>query len=225
MSTRRRGRAPLRCSADDGITLVELLVAMVIMSMVVLATVTLTVGMQRTDSGTWGRTDDTTAAQYAMRVISRSVPYALHPAPFADAIESPVLVAEQSRLAVVIQDPHRSAGPTAGVGTATEALLLVEFEVAGGALTERRTSLDGIDDGAELLALLPLSSGCTLRDCETRVLADGVQTGTGFRYLDADGAVTTAAVRSVDVTLVVLTAPERQSVASTHRQRIHLKND
>jgi hypothetical protein len=160
-----------------------------------------------------------------MRVISRSVPYALHPAPFADAIESPVLVAEQSRLAVVIQDPHRSAGPTAGVGTATEALLLVEFEVAGGALTERRTSLDGIDDGAELLALLPLSSGCTLRDCETRVLADGVQTGTGFRYLDADGAVTTAAVRSVDVTLVVLTAPERQSVASTHRQRIHLKND
>jgi hypothetical protein len=57
------------------------------------------------------------------------------------------------------------------------------------------------------------------------VLADGVQTGTGFRYLDADGAVTTAAVRSVDVTLVVLTAPERQSVASTHRQRIHLKND
>ncbi|HEY0217386.1 MAG TPA: hypothetical protein VGC57_13440, partial [Cellulomonas sp.] len=91
---RAAGRGPRAvASGDDGITLAELLVSMVIMSMTVLATVTLTVGMQQTDSTTRVRSDDTSAAQYAMRVISRDVPYALRPAVFASQMSSPVLVA------------------------------------------------------------------------------------------------------------------------------------
>lgn len=200
---------------------------MVIMGMVVLATVTLTVGMQRTDAGTWGRTDDTTSAQYAMRVISKAVPYALQPAVFADAITEPLLEATDTRLAVVIRDPDSTA--TSGASTTVtspEDLLLVEVEIVGGVLTERRTALGDLSDGDELLAALPLSSTCALRSCTTRVLVDGLETGSGFRYLDQDGVEVSADIaRAVEVTLVVLTSPGRQDVASTHRQRIYLKND
>ncbi|HEY0188699.1 MAG TPA: prepilin-type N-terminal cleavage/methylation domain-containing protein [Cellulomonas sp.] len=221
-TTRRAGHR----SADAGITLAELLVSMLIMSMVTLATVTLTVGMQRTDAGTVARTDDTTAAQYAFRVISRAVPYALRPAVFADVLGSPLLEAGDSRLAVVIQDPDLVAAGSVATDPAA-GLLLVEVEVLDGTLVERRTALDGVGDGTALLDLLPLSTGCATRDCTTRVLVDGVESGTGFRYLDAEGAPTTLAadVRSVEVTLVVVTNANRQSVASTHRERIYLKND
>jgi hypothetical protein len=223
MSAGRRTRR-LRWAADDGITLAELLVSMVVMSMVVLATVTLTTGMQRTDASTWGRSDDTTAAQYAMRVISRSVPYAVRPAVFASVMDSSVLVAADDRLDLVIRDPD--ATWTSGGATA-EDLLLVELEIVDGVLTERRTALDDVADGDALLDLLPLSTGCTSRDCSTRVLVDGTQDGSGFVYLDQDGEETTStgSVRAVEVTLVVLTEPQRQDVPSTHRQRIYLKND
>ncbi|HEY0217890.1 MAG TPA: hypothetical protein VGC57_15980 [Cellulomonas sp.] len=206
------------CWGDDGITLAELLVSMVIMSMTVLATVTLTVGMQQTDSKTRVRSDDTSAAQYAMRVISHDVPYALRPAVFASAMPSPVLVATDTTLAVVVDENGLDV---------PDGLVLVEITVANGRLTETRTAVDDLTSGDELAAALPSSGACAVRTCSTRVLVDGVRDGTGFRYLTSTGTVTTDAdeVRSVEVTLVVATDADLQPTPSTHRQRIYLKND
>ncbi|WP_263118797.1 prepilin-type N-terminal cleavage/methylation domain-containing protein [Cellulomonas sp. RIT-PI-Y] len=222
-------RLPVRTGAlrpqgrDEGLTLAELLVAMSILTMVMVATVTLTIGIQRTDAKSWGRTDDTLSAQYAIRVIERAVPYALRAEPFAEAMTSPVLGGSASSLAVLIRDPDADA---TSATVAADELVLVEFEVAGDRLVERRTPVAGVADATELRALLPLSAGCSGRTCETRVLVDGVQSGTGFTYLDAHGTEidASAAVEAVEVTLVVRTSPQRQEIASTHSDRIHLKN-
>jgi len=211
----RRSTALHGTDAERGMSLAELLVAMTIMAMVAVAVVTLTIGIQRTNGRAWGRTDDTTAAQYAFRVIEKAVPYALRPQAYAEAMTTPVLAGDGNRLDVIIRDPD-----------SVENYVLVEFEIADQQLVERRTSLADIADADELRALLPLSAGCEARTCETRTLVDGLLDGSGLDYLDRESATVEAsgAVAAIEFTLVVRTNPRQQETPSTHRDRIHLKN-
>lgn len=201
--------------SDRGISLAELLVAMMIMTMVTVAVITLTLGTQRTNGRAWGRTDDTTSAQYAFRVIEKAVPYALRPARYSEAMTTPVLYGDASRIDVIIRDPD-----------ATGDYVLVEFEFAQEQLVERRTSLTDVNDVDDLRALLPLSAGCATRACSTRTLVDGVLSGSSLTYLNQDAAAIDpgGAVEAVEFTVEVRTNPRQQETASIHRDRIHLKN-
>jgi type II secretory pathway component PulJ len=220
-----------RWRQDDGITLVELMVAMALTSLVLIATLMLLGGIQRTDQATWGRTDDTTAAQYAFRVAERDLAYALLPSRFGDVFSTPVLSASAESVTVLVRE-ERTASAVGEVADGT--LVVVQLAVDGGVLTETRAPADALADGAALSAVLPVSDHCGAElDCTSRVLVDGAEDGTGFAYLDASGAAipltgSTAGdprkARSIELTLLVRTDPDRQAVASTHRQRIYLKN-
>lgn len=218
-----RTAAPRPHRDDAGLSLAELLVAMSILTMVMVATITLTIGIQRTDAKSWGRTDDTLAAQYAIRVIERAVPYALRAEPFAEAMTSPVLDGGASSLAVLVRDPD---APTTSAAVTADDLVLVEFEMTDHRLVERRTPVGDVADADALRALLPLSDTCAGRTCETRVLVDGLVDGSTFTYLDAHGTEidASAVVDAVAVSLEVRTSPQRQDVASEHSDLIHLKN-
>lgn len=195
---RRRGQRPVPAlPGDAGVTVAELLVAMMILAVVMLGVAATTQGVERTDRESARRVDDTAEAQYALQLLSRAVTRAVVPASLGGTERTAVVEAEPGRLVLYanLDNPGNTVGPSR-----------VEYVLDGGVLTQTvRRPVEG--DAATYCA-----DDDDTPDCEGRVtrlvLARHLRNGADdplFAYRDADGEPTTepARVRAVEVALVV----------------------
>lgn len=200
MTPRRSRPAPAPRSgapADAGVTVAELVVAMMILVVVMLGVAATTQGVERTDRESTRRVDDTAEAQYALQLLSRAVARAVVPTSLGGSARTAVLVSEPDALMLYanLDNPGNAVGPSR-----------VEYALDDGVLTQiTRRPVEG--DPATYCA-----DDEDTPECEGRVtrlvLARNLRNGADeplFAYRDAAGDPThePGRVRAVEVALVV----------------------
>lgn len=182
---------------DAGVTVAELVVAMLVMAVVMLGVAATTSGVERTDRESSRRVDDTAEAQYALQLLSRAVTRAVVPTALGGTGRSAVVTAEPDVLVLHadLDNPGNAVGPSR-----------VEYVLADGVLTQTvRRPVEG--DRGTYCEDADESPGCEGRVTRL-VLARHLRNGGDdplFAYRDAAGDPTTdpARVRAVEVALVV----------------------
>jgi prepilin-type N-terminal cleavage/methylation domain-containing protein len=218
---------------DDGVTLTELLVTMVVLGILVSATVLMVSASMRVSSGNKERLDQSNSASIAMQRVSRTLRTAVLQSQLtttctlAICTESAFLKGTRTSVQFYadVDNPKNSVGPSR-----------VTYDITGGVLTETVQKPDSPTPDAAGYHYCTPGPGCAIR---TTVLATDVQTtGPVFSFYTAadpvnaivltTGQQLTAAqlkaVDSIDVSLVVQRAGGANVAGASMIQRVALPN-
>ncbi len=218
-----------RMSRDEGLTLTELLVTMVIMGVLVSASAALYISALRTSTGTKSRLDEVNDGRIAFSAMSRTLRTAILPSQLFDAAsaESAAFI-EASPLSMKfyanVDNPNNSIGPTRLSYTVTAAKELVE--------TKQIPNQPVINN--KYVYCDPAVVGCVV---QRKILARGVDpTKTIFTYYDDLGFLLTGGgsggvlsqtqmenIDALDISLVV-EQPGSGGDGTTYVSRIALPN-
>lgn len=216
----------VRAGADDGVTLAELLVTMMILSVVMAALAMLFVGSMRTTAATQGRLDETGDARIAVSAMGRSLRTAILPSQLYDASSTATaafISADPRAISFYanIDNVNNTVGPTR-----------VRYWVdASGSLWESKQVPNARAAGDTTFVYCTPGPGCTT--VKQKVLARGVPTtGTIFTYYDELGAqmtgstLTVAQMERVDAIDIAVTVqrPKTPGGGSTYNLRVALPN-
>jgi Tfp pilus assembly protein PilV len=195
----------MRGGPDKGIGLVEVLVAMALMSIVLVTCATLYIGSLRTTKGTQGRLEEINDGRIAISSIGRAMRTAILPSQLADTTSTETAAFIEAtpnsiRFYANIDNPNNSVGPSK-----------VTYSVVSGELRQTFQPPNAFDPLDPVFVYCVPGPGCATRD---KVLARGVVTGTDaiFTYYDALGNKLTGSnltadqlevVDSVDVAVTV----------------------
>jgi prepilin-type N-terminal cleavage/methylation domain-containing protein len=219
--------------ADDGVTLTELLVTMMVLGLLVSATVLMVNASMRVSSNTKERMDQSNSATIAMQRVSRTLRTAVLQSQLtttctlAICTESAFLKGTRTSVQFYadVDNPKNSVGPSR-----------VTYDITGGVLTETvQRPLSPTPDAAGYHYCNP-GPGCNIR---TTVLATDVQTTNPvfafYTATDAVNAIPLAvgaqltaaqlkAVDSIDVSLNVQRAGGANVAGASMVQRVALPN-
>jgi prepilin-type N-terminal cleavage/methylation domain-containing protein len=218
---------------EDGVTLAELTVTMVVLGLLASVTVLMVTASMRVSSGTKERMDQSNSATIAMQRVSRTLRTAVLQSQLtttctlAICTESAFLQGTRTSVQFYadVDNPKNTVGPSR-----------VTYSVVGGVLTETVQKPDSPTPDAAGYHYCNPGPGCTIR---TTVLATDVQTtGPVFSfYTAADpvnainlavGAQLTAAqlkaVDSIDISLLVRKAGGANVAGASMVQRVALPN-
>jgi prepilin-type N-terminal cleavage/methylation domain-containing protein len=219
--------------SDDGVTLTELIVTMVVLGVLVSATVLMVTASMRVSGGTKERMDQSNSATIAMQRVSRTLRTAVLQSQLtttctlAICTESAFLKGTPTSVQFYadVDNPKNTVGPSR-----------VTYDVTGGVLTETVQKPDSPTPDAAGYHYCTTGASCVIR---TTVLATDVQTTTPIFsfYTAADpvnalvlatGAQLTAAqlkaVDSIDVSLNVTRAGGANVAGASMVQRVALPN-
>ena len=219
--------------SDDGVTLTELIVTMVVLGVLVSATVLMVSASMRVSSGNKERLDQSNTATIAMQRVSRTLRTAVLQSQLtttctlAICTESAFLKGTPTSVQFYadVDNPKNTVGPSR-----------VTYDVTGGVLTETVQKPDSpIPDASGYRYCAP-GAGCQIR---TTVLATDVSSTTPifsfYTALDAVNAITLAtgaqltadqlkSVDSIDVSLNVQRAGGANVAGASMIQRVALPN-
>jgi Flp pilus assembly pilin Flp len=218
---------------EDGVTLAELTVTIVVLGLLVSATVLMVSASMRVSSGNKERLDQSNSASIAMQRVSRTLRTAVLQSQLtttctlAICTESAFLKGTRTSVQFYadVDNPKNSVGPSR-----------VTYDVTGGVLTETVQKPDSPVPDANGYRYCTPGPGCNIR---TTVLATDVQTtGAVFSFYTATDPVnaivlTTGqqlsaaqlkAVDSIDVSLVVQRAGGANVAGASMIQRVALPN-
>ena len=195
-----------RSGSDRGITLVEVLVAMALSSIVLATCATLFLGSLRTTTGTQGRLEEINDGRVAISAMGKAMRTAILPSQLSDTTSTETAAFIEAtpssiRFYANIDNPNNSVGPSK-----------VTYSVASGDLRQTFQRPNAFDPPSPVFVYCTPSSTCVTP--RTKLLAKGVVvTGAPiFTYYDAlgntlAGATLTAAqleiVDSVDISVTV----------------------
>lgn len=226
---------------DAGTTMTELVVVMFIMSVVVLATATLTIGFERTNAQTNARQEQIDAGRNAMDRMTRTLRVAVKPSQLAASCTGCAQDAFISGQPYSVQFYSNLENVSGTVGPSRVTYTIGTVAGRAGVLTERVQRPD---------SATPTTSGWTYCNAEaagapaacrarltTRVLAQGVAT-TGvplLTYFDENGAALTVPstgltaeqlqrVMSIELTLRLTSQGVARPEPTTFVQRVLLTN-
>lgn len=189
----RRIRREWRAHPDRGVSLMELTVVMFVFGLVLVGVVSLTTGIERSDSESAERVTATDEARHAMQQMSRTIRRSVVPSTLGGTGERAVLRAEPNALTLYanLDNPDNTVGPS-----------LVEYVLEGGVLTQTvRRPVAGTRDTY-------CADDDTTAECEgtvrTVILCRRVL-GSVFTYRNAMGLSATSLdeVRVVSISLLV----------------------
>lgn len=227
-----------RWTRDDGLTLVELSVTMLILGILTTAVMVLVNGTQRLTVQNNTRVDQINASRVAVEAISKSLRTAVLPsqvgATCPDGVPETdprcVLAASQAAFLQGTGTSVQFYGNLNNVNN-TVGPSRVTYSVSGGNLVETIQPPDAHAADSFAYRYCDPGPSCAVR---TRTLATGVQTGSPiFTYYDASGtrinrATLTAAdlekVDAVDIVVTVKAASTVGAPATTFVQRVSLPN-
>jgi type II secretory pathway pseudopilin PulG len=218
---------------EDGVTLAELTVTMVVLGLLVSATVLMVSASMRVSSGNKERLDQSNSASIAMQRVSRTLRTAVLQSQLTTTCtlsictESAFLKGTRTSVQFYadVDNPKNAVGPSR-----------VTYDVTGGVLTETVQKPDSPTPDASGYHYCTPGPGCSIR---TTVLATDVQTtGAVFSFYTAADPVnaivlTTGqqlsaaqlkAVDSIDVSLVVQRAGGANVAGASMIQRVALPN-
>ena len=224
MTEHLRRRRP---QGDDGITLAELLVTMMVLTVVMAGLATLFIGSLRTATGTQARLDETTDARIAVSAMGRTLRTAILPSQLYDS--------SSTATAAFIQAEPRAISFYANVDNVNNAVgpTRVRYWVdAAGVMYESKQVPNARAAGSTRFEYCTPGPGCST--VRTKPIARGIAGGATpiFRYYDQLGAELTGSTLSatqmerVDAIDIVLTV-QRPKVAgngSTYTMRVALPN-
>ena len=236
MSVLRRPRH----ERDEGISLVELLVTMMVMGVIVAATATLVIGAQRTNSQTIARLDQVESARNAVERMSRTLRASVMPSQLlsscAGCTEDAFVRGEDYEVQFYanIDNPRNTVGPSrvtyAVAETASGVADLVQTIQIPNSPTPTATGYQYCDPIADT------GPACQSR-VQTMTIARGVLVDTArpmLTYYSADGplatsggalsAVDLARVLAVELQVVVQQQTSQRAQPTTYIQRILLPN-
>jgi type II secretory pathway pseudopilin PulG len=218
---------------EDGVTLAELTVTIVVLGLLVSATVLMVTASMRVSSGNKERLDQSNSASIAMQRVSRTLRTAVLQSQLTTTCtlsictESAFLKGTRTSVQFYadVDNPKNTVGPSR-----------VTYDVTGGVLTETVQKPDSPTPDAAGYHYCNPGPGCSIR---TTVLATDVQTiGAVFSFYTASDPVnaivlTTGqqlsaaqlkAVDSIDVSLVVQRAGGANVAGASMIQRVALPN-
>lgn len=227
-------------SGERGMTVVEMAVVMLILSIVLVATATLAIGFTRTNAENVSRQDQIDVARSAVERMSRVTRTAVKPSQLASTCTACTADAfmEAKPLSVKfyanIDNPKNSVGPSR-----------VTYSVASsgpdaGVLIETLQTPDSKTPGSTGYVYCPATSPSASTECKnrlhTRRLAEGVSTSAAvFTYYDTDGnqlvppssglsATALEQILSMELTVTVQSTNPVKPNPTTYIQRITLPN-
>lgn len=229
-----------RPAGDEGLSLTELLVSMLILGILVAATATVSIGFMRSNAQTISRQDQVDAARTAVESIGRSLRTAVMPNQLAEACtpacNQDAFIAGQDfsvQFYANIDNPDNSVGPSQVTYTVS----------ATGTLVQRVQVPDPHAGSDTNYVYCDATLATATVDCKSRVttrtLARGVQVVTGkpvFAYYDGGGVqlvppaagslplADLARVLSVDVVVSVQAPNATRAKPTTYIAHITLPN-
>jgi prepilin-type N-terminal cleavage/methylation domain-containing protein len=218
---------------DDGVTLTELIVTVVVLGLLASATVLMVSASMRVSSGNKERLDQSNTAAIAMQRVSRTLRTAVLQSQLttsctlAICTESAFLKGTPTSVQFYadVDNPKNSVGPSR-----------VTYDVTAGVLTETVQQPDSPTPDAAGYHYCSAGPGCAIR---STVLATDVQTATSifsfYTAADSVNAIALApasqltaaqlkAVDSIDVSLVVQKAGGANVAGASMVQRVALPN-
>ena len=189
MTTAARRRA----RGDDGTTLTELNITMIVLAVIVAATVSLIVGFERSNAENMSRQEQIDSARYSVELMSRSLRAAVKPAQISAACTTTTCTEDAFlegddflvRFYANLNNASGSVGPSR-----------VTYTVTGGNLVESIQIPDSPTPSATGFQYCDATAAAATAQCKarlsTRLLAEGVQTDAAvplFRFWDKDGTL------------------------------------
>ena len=233
---------------DGGFSLVELMVTMFIMGIVVAATVSLTIGFQRTNASNTSRQEQIDTARTAVEAISKTVRTAVKPYQLTSGCAGCVEDAFLQGTDFSVQFYANLNNPGNSVGPSRVTYTLVTTGPTAGQIIEtiqRPTSNVPSDvAGMPAYAYCNATSGSASAECKasfsTRPVAFGAIAATGapvFKYYDAAGGRISplvsggslnvdqlGSVLSIEIIVTVQSKNAVQAATTTYVQRVTLPN-
>ena len=227
---------------DDGASLMELLVVMFILSIIIITTVTLTIGMHRTTAQVINRQEQVDIGRTAVERMSKVLRTAVKPSQLISSCpgctDDAFIRAEGFTIQFYanLDNPENTIGPSrvsySVALSGPDVGLLVEKVQKPDSATPTSTGYHYCSAEAT-----GASAACKAR-LTTRKLATGVRTTTGtgiFAYFDEQGALLSSGsgaltasdigkLLSVEMTLTVLSTNPVQPQPTTYIQRVLLPN-
>lgn len=228
---------------DAGISLTELVVTMLVLSIVVIATTSLTIGFSRTNAENMSRQEQIDTARSAVESMSRTIRAAIKPSQLtgcgAGCTEDAFLVGSATavRFYANVDNSGNSVGPSR---------VAYELSTTGATAGQLIESIQVPDSPTPTVsgyqycnATAPSASEACKARLKTRPVAFGVQAGDAapiFKYYDASGTRMTpptsgsltnselARVLSVEMVVTVQAQNATRAVPTTYIQRIMLPN-
>jgi type II secretory pathway pseudopilin PulG len=233
----RRLRAGRAARPDSGSTLVELMVVMFIMGIVVAATVTLTIGFQRSNAQNISRQDQIDAARTAVERVSKTVRSAVMPSQLnancAACIVDAFVTGQNFTMQFYadLDNSANSVGPSKVVYTVAssgpDAGVLIETIQIPTSPYPTATGYPYCD---------PATAGCQAYVTTRRITSGVITSGaplfkyydiTGARLIPAASGLSTAqldAVLSVELVIQVQSTNVTKAATTTYIQRVTLPN-
>jgi len=228
---------------DGGFSLTELMVTMFIMGIVVAATVSLTIGFQRTNASNISRQEQIDTARFAVEAISKSVRTAVKPVQLSSAAAS----ADDAFLQGTdfsVQFYANINNPGNNVGPSRVTYSLVTTGPTAGQIVETVQTPDHstVLLGASGYTYCPATSASATAECKshfsTRPVAFGALAVAGspvFKYYDVEGRMLPGAtgsltvpdlgrVLSIEIVVSVQSKNATNAAPTTYVQRVTLPN-
>jgi prepilin-type N-terminal cleavage/methylation domain-containing protein len=242
----RRVLKPRTASAgpDSGFSLTELLVTMFVMGIVVAATVSLTIGFQRTNASNVSRQDQIDSARTAVEAISKSVRTAIKPAQLTSTCTSCIEDAFLQGTDYSVQFYANLNNPGNTVGPSRVTYTLVTTGPKAGQIVETIQRPDSLVIVGTGYAYCDATAGSASAKCKaqlsTRPVAFGALATTGtpmLKYYDSAGNQLSPAtsggslsvkqlglVLSIEIVVTVQTNNATKASPTTYVQRVTLPN-
>lgn len=227
----------LRRMRDDGTSMTELLVVMLISSIVVIATTSLTIGFERTNAENVRRQDQVDAGRAAVERMTRNLRVAVRQSQMAASCAG--CDDETFTSATPFRTVFHAAVVQQADGSFLPGLVTYEIDAADGVLSERIVQPDTVAAGASgwtyTCENLPArTSAACAGKVSTRRLAAGVLTDGPalFTYFDENSAALPATVptdklphiASIELTVRVGSSGSAAPRPTTYVQRVLLTN-
>jgi len=230
---------------DGGFSLVELMVTMFIMGIVVAATVSLTIGFQRTNASNISRQEQIDTARSAVEAISKTVRTAIKPAQLTSSCAGFCVVdAFFQGTDFSVQFYANLNNSRNRIGPSRVTYTLVKTGPTAGQIIETIQRPDPDGPGPSGYVYCNATSGSATADCKarfaTRPVAFGAIAATGapvFKYYDANGDQMSPAVSggsltvpqlgsvlSIEIIVTVRSKNAVQAATTTYVQRVTLPN-
>jgi len=230
---------------DGGFSLTELMVTMFIMGIVVAATVSLTIGFQRTNASNISRQEQIDTARFAVEAISKSVRTAVKPVQLSSAASATDDAFLQGT-DFSVQFYANINNPGNNVGPSRVTYSLVTTGPTAGQIVETVQTPDHstVLLGASGYTYCPATSASATAECKshfsTRPVAFGAIAATGapvFKYYDATGLRISplvsggslnvdqlGSVLSIEIVVSVQSKNATNAAPTTYVQRVTLPN-
>lgn len=229
---------------DSGFSLTELMVTMFVMGIVVAATVSLTIGFQRTNAQNISRQDQIDSARTAVEAISKSVRTAVKPAQLTSTCTLCIEDAFLQGTDYSVQFYANLNNPGNTIGPSRVTYTLVTTGPTAGQIVETIQRPDSYIPSATGYAYCDATSGSASAACKarfsTRPVAFGALATTGtpmLKYYDSAGLQLSPAtsggslsvaqlghVLSIEIVVTVQTNNATKANPTTYVQRVTLPN-